>query len=77
MFEAIHKGITFIQDKKKPSRLHFAGSCCDVPGSAITGLRAEKKCIIIESEEDKYILTYNGPKNWSLIDISPQTSIQK
>ncbi len=77
MFEVIHKGVTFIQDKKKPSRLQFAGSHCDVPGSAITGLKVEKKCIIIESEEDKYILTFHGPNNWSLIDISPQALVQK
>lgn len=72
MLEVVHKGIIFTQDIKLPSRLRFAGNFCDIPVRAITGIKSERNSIIIECEGGKFSLNYNGPKDWSLVDISPQ-----
>lgn len=75
LFEVIYKGVTFIQDKKILNRLHFAGNYCDIPSGAITGLKAERNCIIVECDKEKFKLILNGPKDWYLIDISAQTLV--
>lgn len=74
MFEVVHKGMTFKQSSKIPSRLLFAGGHCDVPVQAITGLRSDRSCILIEGGREVFRLVYKGPKDWLLSDITPQSA---
>jgi len=81
MFQVKYKGVTFSRDTKLPHRLNFIENgktvnSCDVPSSTITGLEVVKKGIIIECGEKRYKFVYYDPKNWQLIDVTPQQEVK-
>lgn len=77
MLDVFHKNIIFTQSENIPNRLIFNGLHCDVPVAAIMGLKSERVYILIECGEDIFRFILNGPKEWSLIDITPQYVVNK
>lgn len=77
MLEVVHKNITFIQSEKNPNRLLFNGNHCEIPSQAITALKPDRGGIIIECGEEKFRFVLNGHREWSLIDITPQSVVNK
>jgi len=72
MLEVVYKNISFTQSEKNPNRLIFNGNHCEIPGPPITGLKSDRGGIVIECGDERFRFVLNGPKEWSLIDITPQ-----
>lgn len=72
-----HKGIIFERDKRLKFRLNFAGNSCNIPSKEITRLIDREDYILIKCGKETYRMEFKDPKNWMIIDISPNEAIKE